>query len=476
MKRILILLLLAAWIPARAKVSAPALFGDGMVLQQQQKVRLWGDSDAGEIVVRASWSDEEFRAPVKEGHWQLALPTPAGSFEPQEIVVRDADSQLRWHNVLVGEVWICSGQSNMYMPLRGYRGQPVDEALATALESGEYRDRIRMITLPKREAATPQRGFEGRWEVPAPETTLRMSAAAYFFARALTRALEVPVGIVSTSWGGSKIEAWMDPASLADLGYDVEKINADPAIEARAKCGLLYNGLVAPVAGFTARGFVWYQGESNRKESARYARMMEQLAAWWRTQWGDRNNKMPFLYVQIAPHAYGRPGDIDAAKLVEAQSDALELIPNAAMIGTGDLGEELCIHPRRKRAVGERLAAAALVKAYKRKLGDALAPRFAGAEFTDGKAIVTFDNARFGLTPQTEAVTGFELAGKDGKFYPAAARIVTSEPVVEVSAPEVPAPVAVRYAFRNYAPGNLANTLGMPAIPFRTDRTPRNEK
>ena len=470
MKRILVLLFLFAGFAAQAKVGVPAIFGDNMVLQQQQKVRLWGTSDAREIVVETSWSDEVFYAPVEQGRWQLALPTPAASYQPQEIVLRDADSELRWHDVLIGEVWICSGQSNMYMPLRGYTGQPVDRALPAILEATEYRDRIRMITLPKREAATPQYDFEGKWEVPAPETALRMSAAAYFFARALTRALDVPVGIVSTSWGGSKIEAWMDAASLAELGYDVAKINADPKIEPRAKCGLLYNGLVAPVAGFAARGFVWYQGESNRKEAARYARMMQRMAAYWRAQWGDRNDKMPFLYVQIAPHGYNRPGDIDAARLVEAQSDALELIPNAAMIATTDLGDEHCIHPRHKRPVGERLAAAALVKAYKRKLPDALAVRFAEAEFADGKAVVRFDNARLGLTTQNAEVTGFELAGNDGKFYPAEARIVTSKPLVEVSAPEVPAPVAVRYAFHNYSPGNLANTLGMPAIPFRTDK------
>lgn len=470
MKRILVLLFLATGFAAQAKVGVPAIFGDDMVLQQQQKVRLWGTSDAREVVVEASWSDEVFYAPVEQGRWQLDLPTPAASYQPQEIVLRDADSELRWHNVLIGEVWICSGQSNMYMPLRGYTGQPVDQALPAILESTIYRDRIRMITLPKREAATPQYDFEGKWEVPAPETALRMSAAAYFFARTLTEALDIPVGIVSTSWGGSKIEAWMDTASLAELGYDVAKINADPAIEARAKCGLLYNGLVAPIAGFAARGFIWYQGESNRKEAARYARMMQRLAAYWRAQWGDRNDKMPFLYVQIAPHAYKEASGIDAALLVEAQSDALELIPNSAMIATTDIGDERCVHPCRKRPVGERLAAAALVKAYKRKLPDALAVRFAEAEFADGKAVVRFDNARLGLTPQNAEVTGFELAGKDGKFYPAEARVVTSKPLVEVSAPEVPAPVAIRYAFRNYSPGNLANTLGMPVIPFRTDK------
>ena len=302
MKRIVLVLLLAiAGLPAAAKVSAPAIFGDNMVLQQQQNVRLWGGSDAREVVVKTSWSGEEFRTPVKEGRWELKVPTPAGSYEPQTLTVSDADSELKWHNVLIGEVWICSGQSNMYMPLRGYTGQPVDEALSTVLEAGEYRGRIRMITLPKREAATPQHDFEGRWEVPAPETALRMSATAYFFARTLTQALGVPVGIVSTSWGGSKIEAWIDTATLAGLGYDAAKINADPKIEPRAKCGLLYNGLVAPVAGFTARGFAWYQGESNRKEAARYARLMEGLAACWRAQWGDDKNRMPFLYVQIRP-------------------------------------------------------------------------------------------------------------------------------------------------------------------------------
>ncbi len=257
MKRLLLLLFAAAGLSAQAKVAAPAIFGDNMVLQQQRKVRLWGTSDAREVTLRVSWSDEEFRTAVKEGRWELAVPTPAGSYEPQTLTVSDADSELKWYNVLIGEVWICSGQSNMYMPLRGYTGQPVDEALPALLETGDYRDRIRMITLPKRDAATPQYDFEGRWEVPSPETALRMSATAYFFARSLTQTLGVPVGIVSTSWGGSKIEAWMDPASLAELGYDVAKINADPKIEPRAKCGLLYNGLVAPVAGFAARGFVW---------------------------------------------------------------------------------------------------------------------------------------------------------------------------------------------------------------------------
>lgn len=470
MKRSLILLLLAAAGTAEAKVELPALFSDNMVLQQQRQVRIWGGSDAPQVVITPSWSEQTVCAEVRGGRWEAFIPTPAGSFEAQTLTVADRDSERTLRNLLIGEVWICSGQSNMYMPLRGFTGQPVEEGLSTALTSPRYSDRIRMITLPRREAETPQHDFEGRWDVPSPAATLRMSAVGYFFARALTDALEVPVGIVSASWGGSKIEAWMDEASLRAMGYDVEGINADPGIEARKQCCKLYNGLIAPIAGFTARGFVWYQGESNLAQAGRYAALMERMTAYWRAQWGDAQARMPLLYVQIAPHAYKNARGTEAAELVEAQTDALALIPNAAMIPTTDVGEEHCIHPARKRPVGERLAAQALTTAYGMKLPDAAAVRFAGAEFSSGKAVVRFDNARYGLTPRSGTVEGFELAGRDGVFHPATGRVVPLKPMVEVTSEEVPEPVAVRYAFRNYLPATLANTLGMPVLPFRSDR------
>lgn len=472
MKRILFLLLaVPAALTVRARVTLPAIFGDNMVLQQQQKVRIWGDSDQREVTLTASWSDTPVTVGVDGGRWTAEIGTPAGSCAPQQLTVRDADSEVTFSDVLIGEVWICSGQSNMYMPLRGYTGQPVEGSLRTILESPRYRDRIRMITLPKKEAGTPQRTFgEARWEKPSPATSQLMSAAAYYFAETLTQALDVPVGIVSTSWGGSKIEAWMDPASLRALGYDVEKINADPKIQLRAKCGLLYNGLIAPVAGYTARGFAWYQGESNRREYRTYARLMQEMVRFWRAAWDDTEQRMPFLYVQIAPHDYGNAAATDGVRIMEAQSDALELIPNAAMIATTDLGEERSIHPRKKREVGERLAAEALVRAYGVRANCWSGVRFREATFADGKAVVTFDNARYGLTPQHEVVPGFELAGADGVFHPAEGRVVTSKPVVEVVSEAVKEPVAVRYAFRNYTPTTLCNTYGLPVFPFRSDR------
>ncbi|MBE5032578.1 sialate O-acetylesterase [Gallalistipes aquisgranensis] len=471
MKRAFFLLLaVPAALTVHGKVLLPSVFGDNMVLQQQQKVRVWGDSDQKEVTLSASWRDTPVRTEVIEGRWTAEIETPAGSYVPQTLTVRDADSELTLGNVLIGEVWICSGQSNMYMPLRGYTGQPVEGAMRTALESPLYGNRIRMITLPKKEAETPQRDFEGHWEIPSPATSLRMSAAAYYFAQTLTRTLGVPVGIISASWGGSKIEAWMNPASLRGMGYDVDKINADPDIQQRAKCGLLYNGLIAPVAGYTARGFAWYQGESNRRESGRYARLMQEMVGFWRARWGDTKAAMPFLYVQIAPYDYKDADATDGVLVMEAQSDALKLIPNAAMIATTDLGEKTCIHPRKKREVGERLAAEALIRAYGMRLECWSGVRFRHAEFSDGKAVVTFDNARYGLTPQGEDIPGFELAGADGIFHPAVGRIVPSKPIVEVTSEAVAVPTAVRYAFRNYTPTNLRNTLGLPAFPFRTDR------
>ncbi|MDE6778935.1 MAG: sialate O-acetylesterase [Alistipes sp.] len=473
MKRLSLLaaLLTLLVLPSWGKSDAASIFTDGMVLQQRTRVRIWGTSDSQRVDVVPSWG-EPLHVKVAGGRWEAFVETPAASYEKHSLTVRDADSETELRDILIGEVWICSGQSNMYMPLRGYTGQPVQGAMAAALEAPRYADRIRMITLPKRAAATPQSGFDARWTVPSPQTALSMSAAAYFFARTLTDALDVPVGIVSTSWGGSAIEAWMSSDDLREMGYDVEKINSDPKKEERKQCSKLYNGLIAPVAGFAARGFVWYQGESNLRTAGRYAELMERMVRFWRSEWGDDKARMPFIYVQIAPYENRSADGIDAALLMEAQIDARERIPNAHLVCNTDTGEKSCIHPSDKLTVGRRIAAQALRRSYGVKLPDDAVEGvcFESAEFDGGKAVVTFRNARYGLTPQEETVTGFELAGEDGVFHPAEGCIVKGKPQVEVSSPEVAAPVAVRYAFRNYIPSNLHNTLGQPAFPFRSDR------
>lgn len=459
---------------AKANIVLPGIFSDNMVLQQHAEAELRGRASGTRVTVNVSWSDKTWSAEVNAGAWSLNIATPAGSYDPQTIVLRDDDSEITLQNVLIGEVWICSGQSNMEMTLRGFMGQPVDDALRTVLESTQYRDRIRMLRVGANEAVKPLGAIRGRWEVPTPETVLATSAVAYHFARTLTDAIGVPVGIVTASRSSSKIEAWMPQELLAGkFGYDVAAINADPAVRGIAKCGLLYNGMLAPLFGFRARGFLWYQGESNRDEPERYSQLLQELAADWRVRWSDTKNEMPFIYVQIAPYAYENNAcGFDAPALAESQVRALELIPNAALVATTDVGEEKCIHPADKRTVGERAAVEALRKAYGSDLPDASGMRVREVAFTEGKALVTFDNARYGLLPTAEPVTGFEIAGADGMFHPAQARIVTSRPVVELSSMQVPKPAAVRYAFRNYVPCNLRNTLGYPAFPYRSDDRP----
>ena len=469
----LLLLLAALLLPLglSGKVTLAPLFSDHMVLQQQCTVTVRGTSDRPTVTLTPSWGGAVC-AEVRGGEWSAELATPAASYEKHTLTLADGDSQIVLQDLLIGEVWLCSGQSNMYMPLRGFTGQPVAGAFETLLETPRYADRIRMLTLPKREAERPRRDFEGRWEVPSPRSALAMSATAYHFARTLNDALDLPVGIVSASWGGSAIEAWMAPEDLREMGCDVEKINADPNIEPRRQCSKLYNGLIAPVEGFPIRGFVWYQGESNLKTADRYAEQMERLVRFWRSRWGDAEGRLPFIYVQIAPYENKDAAGTEAPRLMEAQIDALERIPNAALICTTDMGEKSCIHPSDKLTVGRRIAAQALRRSYGVKLpAEAVeGVRFERAEFADGKAVVHFLNARYGLTPQGEAILGFELAGRDGVFHPAEGRIVKSKPQVEVSSPDVPEPVAVRYAFRNFTPTNLHNTLGQAVFPFRSDR------
>lgn len=448
-----------------------------MVLQQRSEVMLRGRAAGESVTVSVSWADEIRTAEVRGGAWSLTLPTPAGSCEPQTLTLRDADSEVTLRNLLIGEVWICAGQSNMEMTLRGFSGQPVAGALHAALEAPGYRNRVRMLRVPRKESERPAGNFRGRWELPTPEAALATSAVAWHFARTLADATGVPVGIVTASRSSSKIEAWMPQQLLAEaFGYDVAAINADPAIRGIAKCGLLYNGMLAPLFGFRARGFLWYQGESNRDDPARYEQLLQAMVADWRTRWGDAANDMPFLCVQIAPYAYADADKEEVPRLVGAQLRAMDRIPRSAMVATTDLGDRDCIHPADKRSVGERAAVEALRLAYGSDISDASGMRVRNVEYSGGGVLVAFDNASYGLRPTAEPVVGFELADEAGVFHPADARVEKGQPAVAVSSPQVPRPTAVRYAYRNYMPCNLHNTLGYPAYPFSSDRRPRNTK
>ncbi len=467
-----ILLILSAFVLSAtvgtAKVKLHVLMSDNMVLQQQAKASVWGWADAGKTVtVTTSWDDKSYTTKAAaDGSWLVKVATPeAGG--PYTLKISDGEP-VTLSNVMIGEVWVCSGQSNMEMGVQGNTGQPVANSLETILGASKYRDRIHMFTMPRNPSPEPQENFNGeaKWNVSEPAAVAPVSAAAYFFARYITDVLGVPVGIIATSYGGTPIEAWMDEAALTSIEGVTMADMQKRYTEHRSPCGL-YNGMIWPLRNYTARGFLWYQGEANRNAYQIYAQEMAAMVQLWRQAWG--NDKMPFYYVQIAPYFYDKKDDFTLGYLVEAQYNALSLIPYSGMAATSDIGDEFCIHPPKKDVVGQRLALQALVKTYGVKGLSVQGPVYKSVEFQGGTAKVTFTGASRALSPQNQPVLGFELAGADRKFYPAEARIVNGQHVVQLTSKSVPKPVAVRYCFRNYMEANLTDTFGLAAYPFRTD-------
>jgi len=459
---------------AAAKVVLPPVFSDNMVLQQRSNVKIWGRAGGRTVTCQASWLSEPVTATVREKAFELSLPTPQGSYMPRTVVIKDADSEVSMNNVLIGDVWICSGQSNMEMTMRGYSRQPVHNALQSILESGRYGDRIHIFTVARTECDRPKTAVRGSWKPASPESVPTTSATAYHFAVAMADALDVPVGIITASRSSSNIETWMPKSLLAErFGYDVEKINSDPNIRGIYKCGFYYNGMLVPLFGYGAKGFLWYQGESNRKNADKYHLLMQAMVEDWRNNWGDTGNEMPFVYVQIAHYAYDNDLDgLAAPRVFEAQQKALELIPNSAMVVTSDIGERNCIHPSRKDVIGMRAAVEALRLAYGMHIPDTGGVRLRLESVAGNKAILSYENAEYGLLPSEDPVLGFEVAGDDRVFHPAEANILGAKSRIMVSSPEVARPMAVRYAFRNFIESNLTNTLGYPAFPYRSDDWP----
>ena len=306
-----------------------------------------------------------------------------------------------------------------------------------------------------------------RWVKSSPETSPAFSAAAYFFAENLTRVLNVPVGIIDCNWGGSPVEAWMSREVL-EKNYPEVNLGKD-AIAKRIESGrpmVMYNAMLHPMRNYTLKGFLWYQGEANIYQHDTYARRMADMVSLWRSDWGLGD--LPFYYVEIAPFHYGE----DLAPLLREAQYAQKLIPNSGMVSTNDLVfdyERVNIHPAQKRAVGQRLSYFALAETYKMKGVECRGPEFSSVEFKDGKAVVKFDNAVYGFNRGID-IKGFEICGADGVYYPALVKPVPWGRSVTVESDKVPNPVAVRYAFHDFSPGNLAGVNGLPVVPFRSDR------
>ncbi|HBL75773.1 MAG TPA: sialate O-acetylesterase [Prolixibacteraceae bacterium] len=447
---------------AQAEIKLPAIFGDHMVLQQQTDAAIWGKATAGKAVrVSTSWDNKSYSAQADpQGNWKVKVKTPkAGG--PYEITISDG-SALKLKDVLIGEVWVCSGQSNMAMTMKGYRNQPItgsNEIIATSANPN-----IRMINIKLDKSLEPKDDFIGEWKECLPENVVNYSATAYFFGKMIQQVLNVPVGLINSSWGGTRIEPWISEngikkfnwVSLPDKKKEGEFSPQVPTV--------LFNAMINPMVGYGLRGAIWYQGESNRNEPDQYRKLMPGLAENWRAEWGIGD--FPFYYVQIAPFDYG-VGGLSSAYLREAQLKAASEGTNMGMACIMETGEKTCIHPANKKAAGDRLAYLALAKTYG-KSGFAYSGPILKEMTVDGSIVkLTFDHANNGLTSYGKELENFEVAGENKRFVSAKA-FITGQGITLYS-PAVEKPVAVRYAFKDFVVGDLFNIEGLPASSFRTD-------
>ncbi len=457
-----------------ARVKLPSVFSNNMVLQQKCDVAFWGKAEPEKrVVIRASWNKSRTVVYAgKDSIWRAKISTPAAG-GPFTISFDDGD-KVTLKNVLCGEVWFCSGQSNMEMPVKGFTGQMV-EGSVDAIISAQPSIPIRMCTVKNNVSATPLFDCKAVWMEHNHDGVANCSATAYFFAQYLHEALNVPVGLIISDWGGTPIESWIDRQTLESGFPDInlDHLSAERLPEKSQYLGAtLFNGMVHPVIPFTIRGWIWYQGESNRGAEDMYRRLQPAYASMMRRYWN--NDSMPFYFVQIAPYAFqGRPDGETASRLMEAQWKSMEDIPHCGMATTLDIGDEFCIHPPKKREVGQRLALMALKDVYDIDLPFAHAPTFKSFYVKDDTVIVSFHDCYGGIGPINRDIGGFELAGEDRVFYPAIARVCKDRVTISVTSENVPHPIAVRYAFHNYAPATLFNLVGIPVAPFRSDDWPR---
>lgn len=471
--KILALILLCCATSLAAKVKLPSLIGDNMVLQQQTEVRLWGTATPkAEIRVTPSWSGQPTVCRAdKEGNWQLALPTPEAGYTPYEITFDDGE-KTTLKNVLVGEVWLAAGQSNMQMPLKGFGGCCVQNGIETAISAATTAPGVRMFNVPMRQSYTPQETCGGQWMTTRTFTdVMEFSATAFYFASLLSNALHIPVGIVNCSYGGTRVESWLPREILQDY----QDISTDSVAISRLmpdykRPMLTYNGMFRAVRRCTVKGIIWYQGCSNVDSHSTYADRLATMVKHWREELslGD----IPFYFVEIAPYDYESGDQADGARLREAQFRAQSLIPNSGMVSTNDLAEPFeryNIHPRRKQPVGNRLAYMALNRTYGKKQVCCEGPQYKSWTAKDNEAWVSFDHLDMGICRNYD-IRGFEVAGEDCVFHPADKVWLhwqTNEMVV--SSEKVPHPVAVRYCFRDFQVGTMIGGNELPTVPFRTD-------
>ena len=502
---LIVLLLTACPLLAEVKLASP--FTSHMVLQRDMKVPVWGTADAGEKITVEFAGQKTSTTADTDGKWSVKLKPMKASAEPRTLVVtgnrQSSIENLKCEDVLVGEVWLASGQSNMDFSMskkvKYFAGVRNEEAEIAAANH----PLIRMFTGTAAKAYTPQTTVSGEWKVCSPETAPAFSAIGYFFARDLQQEIKVPVGIITEAFGASTAESWIRRETMAanpklkpmlerfdaavekfhtnpppvvgpPRSEDVSATNTAPAgrrrnpgprdpVQDQHNATVLFNGMIAPVIPYAIRGVIWYQGESivdaNKGGIELYPHMQATLIRDWRKLWSEGD--FPFYIVQLA----GQEAASNSPLVREAQATVLSL-PRAGMAVTTDIGEAKNVHPHNKQDVGDRLARIALANVYGRNI-EFSGPMFKSMKVQGGAIRVKFSHAK-GLVARDGSLKWFAIAGADGKFVPAEAKI--DGDTVVVSNPEVAAPVAVRYAWVNFPDGgHLYNAAGLPAAQFRTD-------
>lgn len=445
------------FVKAEATIFLPAVYSNHMVLQQNSKVKIWGWSEVGEkVTISTSWDTVTCKA---EGDayakWQTTVNTPAAG-GTYTITVKGTYNSITIEDVLIGEVWLASGQSNMEM--NTYWGMPYEEEVKKATN-----EQIRFFHIGKSSSPFPQEDVRAKWVVCSPEAMKGFSTVAYFFGKKLNEEKHIPVGLIAASWGGTPAEVWTPEDAV--LNDSILKAEAAKLSETKwwpVKPAYNYNAMIAPITNFTIAGAIWYQGESNTKASQTYQRLFTAMITAWRKKW---NSDFPFYYVQIAPFSYETTNI--CALLREAQTKCL-VLKKTGMVVTSDLVDNINdIHPKLKKEVGERLANWALAETYGVTGIKYKSPVYKLMQAEKDKIRISFYDAEGGLQIKGTAATDIYIAGADKKFVPAQVKIEGS--TIVVWAKEIKTPVAVRFGFSNTAMPNLFSKDGLPVNLFRTD-------
>lgn len=472
MKRLFTFIVLALVVAgAQAKVRLPHVLGDNMILQQNSEANLWGWAKPGaKVEITTSWASKAYTVKAdKNGKWAVKVTTPAASYNPLSITFNDGE-KLSLNNILSGEVWVCAGQSNMEMPVKGFGNCPVEGYNQAVIEAHNYRG-IHYVKIPSVMSSKPLDDAQCEWKVVDATTVGDASATGYFFAQVVNKALNIPVGLIMANKGGTRVESWLDRDYLTkNTKEDLDSTHMVKKFKWDFHYPLLWgNGTFHPILNYTVKGILYYQGCSNVGDPAgQYTRRLADLVAQWRRDF--KQGELPFYFVQIAPYFYDDKNGDAGARLREQQFNAAKVIPNSGIVCTDDLVysyESQQIHPCQKRQVGERLAFQALNKTYGMKNILCESPEFKDMKISGDTCFIHLKND-YDAISRYEALEGFEVAGEDRVFHKANAYYYWTKGII-ITCPAVKKPVAVRYAFRNWGYGNVKNAALLPLFPFRTD-------